>query len=426
MTATKSTLGLAKQALRRAVIALPHLAGLAYLVRIEVDDRVHSMGICPSGRLLVNRKWFSTLDPIEATFVAAHELMHLALRSHDRCSGAERKAFNRAHDYIINDMLRVELNQKVPAGGLEYRGARHLSVENLMVRRARSEKAGSWQFIEKNPAPEGALGDLSDTLIKAGLVPAESAHEALDVLPEELEKEWFPDESPKEIEKAASKIRKMSVQSAGLKRFMAEVQMGLQMSQKGSEAGEGEYAVDIINTAYCPPWEAALQQWMEAVAPGPRTYSKPSRRGADRTDCVLPGRKREGWTLHIVLDTSGSMFDEHARILGLIASFCDALQVADIHLIQCDTEVAKDQWLTPQDLYHFEVRGLGGSDMSPGMLSLAEDSEVQAALVITDGYIDYPKKPMPYDVLWVLTNNSYYFKPNYGRVVHSQWHVRDG
>ena len=421
MTDKETTIERVQQALRRAVLSLPHLAGLAHLVRIEVDSRVQSMGIFPSGRLLVNPKWFSTLGPAEATFVAAHELMHLALRSHDRCSGAEKNAFNRAHDYIINDMLCMELEQSVPAGGLEYRGARNLSAEALMAAGARSEKGGSWEVISNEERLE-STGTLEDALVKAGLVkPVEPSKPlpvgvALDVLPEALEKEWFPDALPKEMKKAATRIRKMAVKSSGVKQFAAR----LESIQKEYAPGRSGYAVDMINTAYCPPWEAALQQWMEAVAPGRRTYARPSRRGADRTDCVLPGRKREGWTLHIVLDTSGSMYDEHARILGMIASFCETLQVNGIHLIQCDAEVAEDQWVTPQELYHFEIQGLGGSDMSPAMLKLAEDTEVQAALVITDGEIDYPGNPMPYDVLWVLTEDTVHFRPNYGRVIHAQ------
>ena len=33
---------------------------------------------------------------------------------------------------------------------------------------------------------------------------------------------------------------------------------------------------------------------MDAVAPGERTYARPSRRSGDRSDVVLPGRRREG------------------------------------------------------------------------------------------------------------------------------------
>ena len=156
-----------------------------------------------------------------------------------------------------------------------------------------------------------------------------------------------------------------------------------------------------IHTAYQPPWQLALQRWMDAVAPAGRSYAKASRRGAERDDdVVLCGRLREGWTLHIVLDTSGSMEQTLPKVLGTIASFCDGAGVSEVHILQCDVEVTRDEWLEPAQLAEYNIAGFGGSDMSPGLLRLAEDHEVGAVLVLTDGYISYPSAEPPYSVLW--------------------------
>ena len=55
--------------------------------------------------------------------------------------------------------------------------------------------------------------------------------------------------------------------------------------------------------------------------------------------------------------------------------------------------------------------------MSPAMLQLAEDSEVERIIVITDGYIGFPQNPPPYEVLWVLTPRNDSFRPDYGQIV---------
>jgi predicted metal-dependent peptidase len=154
---------------------------------------------------------------------------------------------------------------------------------------------------------------------------------------------------------------------------------------------------------------------MEAVAPGERTYVRPSRRGADRTDVALPGRRREGWTMHLVLDTSGSMVDAFPEVLGAIASSCEALRVEQVHVLQCDVEVTRDEIVDVSRLLSFPFAGLGGSDLRPAMYRLARDPEVEAAIVITDGYIAYPEEPMPYAVLWAVTYPA--FAPPYGKVV---------
>ena len=165
-----------------------------------------------------------------------------------------------------------------------------------------------------------------------------------------------------------------------------------------------------------------MQRWLDAVAPAGRSYAKASRRGAERDDgVVLCGRLREGWTLHIVLDTSGSMASMLPNILGVIASFCEGAGVAQAHILQCDIEVTRDEWLEPAQLSEYRIAGFGGSDMSPGLNHLAEDSEVAAVLVLTDGYISYPAQEPPYAVLWAVfrdpTGYDANFRPPYGIVM---------
>ena len=88
-------------------------------------------------------------------------------------------------------------------------------------------------------------------------------------------------------------------------------------------------------------------------------------RGQRDDGVVLCGRLREGWTLHIVLDTSGSMVSMLPKVLGAIASFCEGAGVSEVHILQCDVEVTRDEWLEPAQLAEYNVAGFGGSDMSP-------------------------------------------------------------
>jgi predicted metal-dependent peptidase len=157
---------------------------------------------------------------------------------------------------------------------------------------------------------------------------------------------------------------------------------------------------------------------MESVAPGERTFVRASRRGADRSDLVLPGRRREGWMLNVILDTSGSMGEEIPRALGAIADFCEAVAVDQIRLLQCDVAVTSDDTLSPTELTQYQVTGFGGSDLTPAMELLAADPQIRAAAIITDGDIQFPADPMPYAVLWVLPpTRSAGFAPGYGRIV---------
>jgi len=111
------------------------------------------------------------------------------------------------------------------------------------------------------------------------------------------------------------------------------------------------------------------------------------------------------------------MMGELALALGAIASFCEGVGVEQVRILQCDTAVERDELVDVDRLAHFEIGGFGGSNMSPALERMADDPEVEAAVVLTDGYIDYPASPMPYLVLWVLTSKNAGFRPPYGQVI---------
>jgi predicted metal-dependent peptidase len=449
-----TALAATKTALRLACASLPHLAGLARTVRVELDRRVGAAGVFASGRLVVNPDFITGLPPREAAFVMAHELLHLALRTHERGTGSDPLLVNYAHDYIINDMLVHELGIPVPAGGLALEGARQLSVERIVAQlqaNPQSQPGSAWaapsagaeEEGEGDEPPEDETTELGrifqEAMRKAGLLPPAKPtppkggkpHSrprpgpprpkkwpAGDALRPELEREWYPGTRPQDQEKHTKAVREAAAKSASAGVLMERMR---QLADPGpQDTGNTEMLTEAVKSWYHVPWEVALQRWLDAVAPGPRSYARPSRRGADRTDVVLAGRRREGWTLHIILDSSGSMCGDLPYALGAIATFCEGAGVEQVHVLQCDTVVTDDEYVTPEELARYQIRGLGGNDMHPAMLRLADDPEVEAVLILTDEdvtWYPYPEQPMPYQVLWVLMRPLPDWTPRYGQVI---------
>ncbi|MGH8680862.1 MAG: vWA domain-containing protein, partial [Burkholderiales bacterium] len=388
-----------ERGLRMVTAPFPHLAGLAAATRVALDERIPTMGVFASGRLVANPQFVRRLKDNELVFVLAHELLHLALRTHDRAKGADRVQFNYAHDYIINDILRAELGfTSIPAGGLDMPGAREKSAEEILLEMRRNDPQVKTKVFE------------GEAISARRMFGGEAPDDAGDVLQDATEREWFPGAAAEQEARAAT-VKELAGKALGLAAAMGKLK-----GARGAEPGASRQMVSALRGLYRPPWELALQRWLESVAPGERTFVRPSRRGAERTDVVLPGRRREGWILNVVLDTSGSMTDELPRALGAIAEFCDAAGVDQVRLLQCDAAVTSDETITPVELAEREIAGYGGSDLSPAMLRLAEDAHVRAAVVITDGDIAYPQAAMPYEVLWVMSTQSA-FRPPYGRVV---------
>ncbi len=394
-----------QRGLRMVTVPFPHLAGLVATARVTLDDRVPTIGVFASGRLSANPEFVRQLKDSELVFVLAHEMLHLALRTHDRARGSDRLEFNYAHDYIINDMLREELGMPVPAGGLDMPGAREKSAEEIVLDMRRNQQGRSktrvWQGEGTSAGrvfgPGGAGGD---------------TREAGDVLDGSTEADLYPEDAA-EAAARAEQVREMAAKALGLARAM-----GLARGLRGTDSGAASQTVLALRGIYRTPWQLAVQRWIEAVAPGDRTFSRPSRREAAQADVVLPGRRREGWILNIVLDTSGSMTDEIPRALGTLGEFCEAVGVDQVRLVQCDAAVTGDELLDPHELVERRIEGYGGSDLSPALRHLAEDQHVRAVVVITDGDIAYPPEPMPFELLWLVPAGfGSAFTPPYGRVV---------
>jgi predicted metal-dependent peptidase len=404
----RSPLERIERGLRMVTVPFPHLAGLVAATRATLDDRIPTIGVFASGRLSANPKFVDGLKDSELVFVLAHEMLHLALRTHDRAKGADHVEFNYAHDYIINDILRTELGVAVPAGGLDMPGARERSAEEIVLEMRRNQQSPTKTRVwQGQPISAGRIFGAAGRT-------GQSA-EAGDVLDEATEGGMYPDEVA-EARAHAEKVREAAAKALSLARAM-----GLSRGLRGADAGTASQTVLALRGLYRIPWELALQRWIESVAPGDRTFSRPSRREVQQADVVLPGRRREGWILNVVLDTSGSMTEAIPPVLGTLAEFCDAVAVDRVRLVQCDAAVTRDELLDPYELAERRIEGYGGSNLSPALRYLAEDQHVRAVVVITDGEIAYPPEPMPYELLWLVSAGSPVpFTPPYGRVVLMQ------
>lgn len=403
--ADRAALARIARALRMVTVPFPHLSGLAAAVRIDLDDRVPTMGVFASGRLVANRAFAAKLSGPDLVFVLAHELLHLALRTHDRARGSHHLEFNYAHDYIINDILRHALGvPAIPAGGLDMPGAREKSAEEIILQM----RASGSHMASRTQVWDGGVATIEQVLGAARQAGSDASG---DVLNQAREREMFPDDSTDQTARARA-IRDLAAKGMALARAMGAIR------GRGTESGSTKQNVRALRGISATPWQMALQTWLEGVAPGERTFMRPSRRGgAERTDVVTPGRKRYSWLLNVVLDTSASMSDEIPFALGAIADFCEAAGVDDIRVIQCDTVVTSDETVSATELAEYEIAGYGGSDLSPAMLSLTEDPRVTATIVITDGDIAYPPDAPPYAVMWALPRGNANFQPPYGRIV---------
>lgn len=426
----------------------PYLNGIFGKLDIRFDDRVGTAGVTASGKLLLNRGFFDQLAPgLETAFVLAHELLHLAQMIFERGESFEdHESLNIAHDILINELICDTMGfPEPPQDGLSWKWftehfidedgcdwenclhpipgiptppakASCYSLEEMVriivsVKGTRNHPGSeSWACdasdgIATNSAGEiysnNPFADLDIFGGGSGKTDRKIKRIGLDLIPEDVEDSLFPDEDREAREKARAAIRE-ACRDAAVRNIIL-TSCGEKSDGRGSASGNCTAEIELVRSFYAPPWQMAMQRWFDGVAVSKRSYARASRRGAWRRDVILPGRDQERRTLHIVLDTSGSMTDAIPGLLGLIGAFARNVGMEQVHILQCDTCVTADEFVDIDRLERYQVSGYGGSDMSPAMLKLAEDPDVTNVLVITDGYIEYPpEKDIPYDVLWCL------------------------
>jgi predicted metal-dependent peptidase len=208
-----------------------------------------------SGRLVANRAFTARLADKDLDFVLAHELMHLALRTHDRAVGASHIEYNYAHDYIINDTLRHELGMPIPAGGLDMHGARERTAEDIVLEMRRKAKNET-----RSRVWEGQVVTI-EVVMSGG-----DQGGAGDVLDEARERRMFPGDTGDQAKQIRA-VRDLAIKGAALAQAL-----GL-LKNRGMQPGDSTQQVRALRGIYRVPWQIAVQRWLEGAAPAERTYT---------------------------------------------------------------------------------------------------------------------------------------------------------
>ena len=192
-------------------------------------------------------------------------------------------------------------------------------------------------------------------------------------------KQRHPDLSDEEIDRRIKEMEQARRQASSL--------VSGQGTAQDVEVKEGLYNV---------PWQAFLHNWLDGYSRIVRTYNRASRRGdlPDPRSC-LPGHARCGYSLNILLDTSGSMEDLLPSALGAIAAFCERNSVDMIRIIECDNNIQDIKEIQPDDLRKYKVKGNGEFSRR-----------------------EIPQFRLPYDVLWCLVGSKKRINVPYGTQVH--------
>lgn len=353
------------------ILEHPFIGTIALNMPTVISDAVPTAAT--NGKCVIyNPEFVSELDDEQIKFLVAHECMHPMLEHNYRRQGRTPLRWNKAADYVINQLLTEEKIGKFIDGGC-------LNPDLYNAGKGTSE--GIYNLLPEDGSDgEGGegIGGTGQDLQDGEGSPAEQAQEAA---------EWRV-----KVAQAAQAAKMMGKMSVTMQRLVDEV-----LQPK----------VD---------WRDVLQRFMQRAKTDTRSFARPNRRFLSH-GLYLPTVSGETLgEIAVAIDCSGSIggreLDEFAAEVRAIH---EDMQPTKMHIIHFDDEVSKYETFGPTDRVAIGTDKTGGTAFSPIFRKLAEeDAQLVACVVLTDLCCnDFGDAP-DYPVLWVSNHSD---KAPWGEVV---------
>ena len=342
------------------VLEHPFIGNVALNMPFVADHSIRTA--MTNGReIRYNPRFMDSMGDEERKFVVAHECFHPMLEHNFRRGERQHKRWNKAGDYVINQLLTDENIGKMPEFGL---------LNPQLYKAGNGSTDGIYNLLPDEP-DDGSGGDgteAMDDCADGGGSPAEQAQQAA---------EWKV-----RVAQAAQAAKMMGKMSAGLERLVGEV-----LAPK----------VD---------WRDVLRKFVEKCKSDQRSFARPNRRFLSQ-GLYLPSASGESLgEIAIAVDCSGSIDD---RILAQFAGEINAIKEdgnpSCIHVVYFDSEVSHYEKYERDDTLNIRAHGGGGTAFSPVFQYFQEhDIEPIACIFLTDLCCnDFGDAPQ-YPVLWVSTD----------------------
>lgn len=341
------------------ILEHPFIGSVALNMPMSLSDEVPTAAT-NGKRVLYNPDFIEPLTDEELKFLVAHECLHPMLEHNYRRGARDPKKWNKAADYVINQLLVDEGIGKFIEGGC---------LDPTIYTNGGGTSDGIYNLLPDTDGDgdgDGAGGTGNDLEDGEG-GQAEQAQEAA---------EWKI-----KVAQAAQAAKMMGKLSANMARLVDEV-----LKPK----------VD---------WRDVLQRFVQKAKNDQRTFARPNRRFLSQ-GLYMPSTSGEVLgELVFAVDMSGSISDaEKNQYAAECRQVFEDGKPSKIHFIFFSHDVCAHDTIERDGDFEFNPRGGGGTAFSPVFKHIEEQGIDPAGIVfLTDLYCcdfgDAPACP----VLWVTT-----------------------
>ena len=346
------------------LLKAPFFGNLATRLKLVNADEWLPTAATDGRNLYYNSEFFSKMPQKQIEFIVGHEVLHLVYDHMGRNGDRDRRLFNCAADYCVNqDLLDQRIGER-PKVGLFEPKFKGWSAEEV------------YDYLYEN-AEKINIDDLVKQLID-----------------EHLDGEEGEGEGETDTDGKGKSGRPSPMSAEEKKQLRDEIREAVLAAAEAAGAGNLPAGVKRMINALTNPqmnWREIIQQNIQSLVKNDFTWMRASRRSW-HMDAVMPGLNfAETIDVCISIDASGSMSEGMLRdilseVKGIMQSFDDfKLQVWSF-----DTEVYNHTVFTPEnidEIDYWDCEG-GGGTMFEANWEFMRENEIEPKFFImfTDGY----------------------------------------
>ena len=186
------------------------------------------------------------------------------------------------------------------------------------------------------------------------------------------------------------------------------------MAELAGQAPAGmERIVEQTQESYVD-WKSVLREFVSNAVPYDTRWFPPNRRHLWRGMYLPSVAKRPRPNLLIVVDSSGSTTRVIPQFVAEVNAVMNEMHCL-IHVVTCDTEVYEVGTFDDEPIGDLKISGGGGTSFIPPFeWARVHTPEIDAMIYLTDGYGTFPPQPAAFPTLWVMSTH---VKPPWGEMV---------
>ncbi len=386
----------------RLILDNPFLGALVLRLPLESADP----GWCPTTAtdaraLYFNHEFIAGLSLGQVQFVLAHEALHCGLSHFARREHRDRRRWDVACDYAVNQLLEIDGLEQPPGTLLDAAFDGMTAEEIYPCIDKDDDQQPMDQHLYDGPRDADNNDDASGEDTRDGDADGSDASDS----PESAEDE--PGDGGQGFADATQKPQPLT--EAEQDQLDTQWQQRLAgAAQQAMAAGKLKgNAARMVERLLRPsvPWRSLLARHMSSSARTDYNIMRPSQRREG--DAILPSLYARQINIVVALDTSGSVKSEEFDLFLAEVNAIKGSLNARITMLACDSELDENcPWhFETWEAMHLpaQIRGGGGTDFRPVFDWLDANSVTQDLLIyFTDARGRFPERPPAVTTLWLV------------------------